>query len=77
MKPLLEILKKNRRLTSLNLAWNNIMDVYAEDEEDVIVMLGKIIKHSRTMQHLNLSGTGLSDQVIYEMGTFMRRSRSI
>ena len=40
-------------------------------------MLGKIIKHSRTLQHMNLSGTGLSAQVIYEMGTILRRSRAI
>ena len=53
------------------------MDIYAEYEDDIIRMLGKIIKHSRTMQHMNLSGTGLSEQVIYEMGTFMRRSRSV
>mmetsp|Transcript_3421 Transcript_3421/g.4526 ORF Transcript_3421/g.4526 Transcript_3421/m.4526 type:complete len:158 (-) Transcript_3421:2258-2731(-) len=84
MKPLLDILKKNRRLTNLNLAWNNIMEVKVEDEEgpnhhtrDVIAMLGKIIKHSRTMQHMNLSGTGLSAAVIYEVGTFLRRARAI
>ena len=40
-------------------------------------MLGKIIKHSRTLQHMNLSGTGLSAQVIYEMGTILRRARAI
>ena len=58
MRPLLEILKDNRRLKSLNLAWNNIMEAKASDESQkipdsqtriVINMLGKIIKHSRTL----------------------------
>jgi len=84
MRPLLEILQKNRRLTDLNLSWNNIMEANSADEqgfarhnEDIILMLGKIIKHSKTMQHMNLTGTGLSSQVIYEFGTFLRRSRSV
>ena len=46
-------------------------------EQDVIDMLGKIIKHSRSLQHMNLSGTGLSEKVIYEMGTILRRARAI
>ena len=32
MKPLMEILQKNRRLINLNLAWNNIMEVVKEDD---------------------------------------------
>ena len=40
-------------------------------------MLGKIIKHSRTLQHMNLTGTGLVDEVIYEMGNNLRKARSI
>ena len=40
-------------------------------------MLGKIIKHSRTLIHMNLTGCGLSAGVIYEMGNSLRRARSI
>ena len=40
-------------------------------------MLGKIIKHSKTIQHINLTGTGLSKGVILEMGNCLRRSRSV
>ena len=79
MKPLLEILQKNRRLININLSWNNIMRVpenlqpiaigegeetkvleieqgqdagdllFLEHEQEIIQMLGKIIKHSRTI----------------------------
>ena len=45
--------------------------------EEVNEMLGKIIKHSRTMIHMNLTGCGLSDEVIHEIGTCLRRSRSV
>ena len=84
MRPLLEILQKNRRLTNLSLAWNNIMEgANGEDPnyewhvEEVNSMLGKIIKHSKTMIHMNLTGCGLSKEVIYEIGTCLRRSRSL
>ena len=68
MKPLLDVLAKNRRLTNLNLAWNNIMDLGEKrgrvnekiDEEEIQELLGKLIKHSKTLQHLNLTGTGLT-----------------
>ena len=40
-------------------------------------MLGKIIKHSRTLIHFNLTGCGLSKEVIFEIGTCLRRSRSV
>ena len=47
------------------------------DEEETQLMLGKMIKHSKTLQHLNLTGTGLNSAVIFEMGSFMRRARSL
>ena len=47
------------------------------DEEETMLMLGKMIKHSKTLQLLNLTGTGLNSAVIFEMGSFMRRSRSL
>ena len=45
--------------------------------KEVKAVLGKIIKHSSNITHLNLSGTGLSESVIHDMGTFMRRSRTV
>ena len=84
MRPLLEILQKNRRLTNLSLAWNNIMEVanvddpnYVTHVKEINTMLGKIIKHSRTLIHFNLTGCGLSKEVIFEIGTCLRRSRSV
>ena len=50
---------------------------WEEHNEDIKFMLGKIIKHSRTLQHMNLTGTGLSAPVIHEIGTCLRRSRSV
>ena len=49
----------------------------AHHSAEISQMLGKIIKHSRTMQHIDLTGTGLSTQVIYDMGTALKRSRSV
>ena len=84
MKPLLAILQKNRRLTDLNLSWNNIMEAgkeesatYEKHVSEVNLMLGKIIKHSKTILHMNLTGTGLSEGVIFEMGNSLRRARSL
>ena len=60
------------------------MEIGKEDDpdfeyhvEEINYMLGKIIKHSRTLVHMNLSGCGLSKEVIYEMGTCLRRARSV
>ena len=40
-------------------------------------MLGKIIKHSRTMQHIDLTGAGLGTYIIREIGNSMRKSRAL
>ena len=45
--------------------------------EEVNYLLGKIIKHSRTMIHMDLTGCGLSEGVVHEIGTCLRRSRSV
>ena len=50
---------------------------FIRQNNEIIQMLGKIIKHSKTLQHIDLTGTGLSSQVIHSMGTALRRSRSI
>ena len=41
------------------------------------VMIGKIIKHSRAMQHIDLSGTNLGTYIIKEIGNAMRKSRAV
>ena len=40
-------------------------------------MIGKIIKHSRVMQHIDLTGTGLGTYIIKEIGNSMRKSRAL
>ena len=50
---------------------------YENHVYEVNEMLGKIIKHSKTIIHMNLTGTGLSSSVIYEMGNCLRRARSL
>ena len=51
MKPLLEVICKNRRLQSLNLSWNNIQDAKASDKEKELILnhIGKVIKHNKSM----------------------------
>lgn len=48
MRPLLEVMSKNRRVEHLNLSWNNVVDRQAsqEDQDEVLLLLGKIIKYS-------------------------------
>ena len=48
-----------------------------ENEEYVLLYLGKIIKQNKKMQHLDLSGTGLGKKIIHELGRCLRRAPSI
>ena len=41
------------------------------------MMIGKLIKHSRTMQHIDLTGTGLGTYVIKAIGNALRKSRAL
>ena len=50
---------------------------YQKHVDDINFMLGKLIKHSKILTHINLTGTGLSAEVIYEMGNSLRKCRSI
>ena len=50
---------------------------FDQHQQEVSFLIGKMIKHSKALQHMNLTGTGLSAAVIYEMGSFLRRARSI
>ena len=40
-------------------------------------LIGKMIKHSRTLQHIDLTSTGLSTFIIREIGISMRKSRAL
>ena len=40
-------------------------------------MIGKIIKHSRAMQHMDLTSTGLNTFLIKEIGNALRKARSL
>ena len=68
-----------RRLQYINLSWNNICDTkYTEKEQlEIVALLGKQIKHNRQLLHLDLTSTGLSALVIKELGTCLRRARSL
>jgi len=76
---LLEVLSKHRRLQYLDLSWNPILDRMAtrEDEEAVLTMLGKMIKHNSNLLHLDLSGTGLGTFIIDGIATALRKAKSI
>ena len=78
-KGLLTVLSQNRKLKNLNLSWNNISDVHASQQDMIFIshLIGKIIKHSRTMQHINLTSTGLGTYIIREIGVNMRKSRAL
>ena len=79
LKGMLKVLSMNRKLQNLNLSWNNISDSQATEDDMIFVgkMIGKIIKHSRTMQHIDLTGTGLGTYIIKEIGNSMRKSRAL
>jgi len=36
-----------------------------------------MIKHSRSLYHIDLTATGLTEFMIHEMGTYLKRSRSL
>ena len=75
----MEVVSKNRKLRDVNLSWNNISDSFAKQEDMIRVskQLAKLIKHSKAIQHLDLSGTGLGTYIIKEIGKFMRKARSL
>lgn len=79
LKGLLQVLSTNRKLQNLNLSWNNISDAQATEKDILFVgnTIGRIIKHSRTMQHIDLTGTGLGTEIIKEIGNAMRKSRAL
>ena len=70
---------KNKKLQSLNLSWNNILDADPTEKriDHVLLFLGKIIKQNKNMHHMDLSGTGLNHKVVYELGQFLRRARAV
>lgn len=79
MQNMLEILSKNRRLKDINLAWNNISDSFAKPEDKIRVsnQLGKLIKHSQVIQHIDLTGTGLGAYILKDIGKSMRKAKSL
>ena len=73
------MLSQNRKLKNLNLSWNNISDVHASQQDMIFVshLIGKMIKRSRTLQHIDLTSTGLGTFIIREIGISMRKSRAL
>ena len=79
MKPMIEVLSTNRKLHNLNLAWNNVSDNNSSEEDQMIIIkqIGKLIKHSRVLLHVDLTSTGLSEIQIKEIGASLRHARSL
>ena len=79
IRPLLEVMSKSRKIEHLNLSWNNLVDRTAdeEDQEYVLLLLGKMIKYNQKILHLDLSGTGLTKNIVYGLGGCLRKSRSL
>ena len=83
--PMLEVLSTNRRLKNLNLSWNNLSDnqtiqdkeVFEKDQLSAIRLIGKLIKHNRAIQHIDLTSTGLTRLQIEEIGNSMRKARAL
>ena len=46
------------------------------DEKEVTEMIGKIIKHNKSLIHLNLEQTGLSSYIVSYLGSYLRRAGS-
>jgi Ran GTPase-activating protein (RanGAP) involved in mRNA processing and transport len=78
-KGFLETLSTNRRLQYINLAWNNLSDVQAtpEDQKAMLHSLGQMIKHNKNLLHMDITSAGLGSFIVREIGTCLRRARSI
>lgn len=79
MKGLLEILAKNRRLQYLNLSWNSIIDQNSSEKQQdkILNYLSRLIKFNMKLGHVDLTCTGLTKYVIYELGRTFARSRAL
>lgn len=81
LKALLVALSSNRTLSYLNLSWNNLGNTITSEEETwsdfVVSHLSKFVKYNRNLLHLDLSSTRLTDKEIKELGSSLRRAKSL
>lgn len=71
---LLEALAENRIIQHLNLSWNTLL---VSDADHSLKKITRLIKYNKSLLHLNLSHTGLTEHQVREIGTSLRRGRSI
>lgn len=67
----------NRILQNINLSWNNLCDSKQSEKEqsEVATWLGAIIKYNPALYHLDLTSTGLTHLVVFQLGTAIRRAK--
>ena len=78
-KSLLTVMAENRRLQFINLAWNNITNSEAseEDQNTVLTLIGTIIKRNKNILHMDLTSCGLTEFILIGIGNAMRKARSL
>ena len=79
MRSFLESVSKNRRLQQLSLGWNSVADqkMSEDQQQKVSALLGNLIKHNKNLIHIDLTACGLTNLMMKELGTHVRRSGSL
>ena len=69
----------NRHLLYLNLSWNNLLTASPDQaEQDYLVLsLSRFIKYNKHLLHIDLSYTSLTEYVLHNIGSCLRRTKSI
>ena len=76
---MLKVLSENRKLKNIDLSWNKISNTQAKEKDMIFIAktLGRLIKHSKAIQHIDLTGTGLGTYIIKEIGNSLRKSGAL
>ena len=91
IRPLVSLLRSNRKLSFLNLSWNclrehknlgiddkeMIQDPEKDEDFETISSLCALIKYSSKILQLDLSQTGLSREMLLEFGPALRKAKSL
>eukprot|EP00347_Sterkiella_histriomuscorum_P002614 403367462 len=74
-------LGKNRTLEYLNLSWNNLLSSSSTQNLEYVDLfksnMTRFIKYNQNLLHLDLSFTRLDSQTIQEIGTSLRKAKSL
>ena len=57
--------------------WHEKEAVFSDLSQKVVENLKHLIKRNKRLQHVNLSGTGLTEYMMLHIGTAMRRAKSL